>query len=479
MTAGSVPPQTVVELFARSSARIVDGDGNERTAPDILTAGRQLAARLAAAGVQPGDRVAVQMTNRPEYLDLLAAAAVGRFVIMAVNTRFSATLAASLIERSGATRVVQGPEDVAGLPEAAPDHSFDHAQPDDRFVIFTTSGTTSAPKLVVHGQRSIAHHAAEIVPVFGYTDDSVVLIPLPLCGTFALTTLMGAIAGDSTIVVPEVFDAAEVATLVETHQVTSMHAPDDLFHRLLDTEADLSSIITAGYGRFNSSLDGIVGRAAARGLELRGIYGMSEVQALYSFRRASEPEDSRGLAGGTLTSPTADYRIVDGELQLKGPSLFAGYLRDGGDAIDQALTEANHDDGWFRTGDLAEAEGPRSFRFITRLGDTMRLGGFLVAPAEVEAAILELPGVDGAQVVAVELPTGARPVAFVTMARGRRVDEAQVISHCQSTLAKFKSPVRVVELDAFPVTDGPNGVKVQRARLRDMADELLRPDDTV
>ena len=215
------------------------------------------------------------------------------------------------------------------------------------------------------------------------------------------------------------------------------------------------------------------GIALAHGLRLSGIYGMSEVQALYSFRQPSEPDSTRWRAGGTLTSPTADYRVVDGELQLKGPSLFEGYLRDGGSEVDAALTAANHDDGWFRTGDLAEAEGPRSFRFVTRLGDTMRLGGFLVAPAEIEAAILELAEIVAAQVVAVDLSAGSRPVAFVLMAAGETLNEHRVITHCQATLAKFTSPVRVVALEAFPVTDGPNGVKIQRAQLRSQAKDLL------
>lgn len=484
----SAPPQTVVDLLSGSSSTIVDGEGNARTTAELLEAGRGLAERLAQAGVGPGDRVAVQMENVPEYLDLLAAAAIGRFVIMSVNTRFSPPLAESLISRSGARLVLRDPADVAALPDvsvsslptsAEPEPALprspepESASPDDRYVVFTTSGTTSAPKLVVHGQRSIAHHAAEVAPHFGYTADSTVLIPLPLCGTFALATFMGAVAGDATVIVPERFQLDQTAALVRDYAVTSLHAPDDLFQRLLNTDADLTSITTAGYGRFNSSLDGIVERAAARGLPLSGLYGMSEVQALFSFRRPSEPAETRWLAGGTLTSPTADYRVVDGELQVKGPSLFEGYLRDGGDELDQDLTAANHDDGWFRTGDLAEAEGPRSFRFITRLGDTMRLGGFLVAPTEIETALLEVNGVAEAQVVAVDLPTGARPVAFVIPTPGALVDESAAIEHCRRTLATFKAPVRVIPVSEFPVTDGPNGVKIQRAKLRTMAADLF------
>src|SRR5690606_16287881 len=126
---------------------------------------------------------------------------------------------------------------------------------------------------------------------------------------------------------------------------------------------------------------------------LTGLYGMSEVQALFALRDPSGDAATRSRAGGTLVSPRAAYRVVDGELQVRGPSLFAGYLAEGGVELDAELTARHHDDGWFRTGDLAEAEGPRTFDYVARLGDALRLGGFLVAPAEIEAVLLEIDGV--------------------------------------------------------------------------------------
>jgi len=208
---------------------------------------------------------------------------------------------------------------------------------------------------------------------------------------------------------------------------------------------------------------------------------MSEVQALFAFRNSADEREVREPGGGSLMCADAAYRVVDGELQLQGPSLFEGYLADGGAAIDDELTSANFDGPWFRTGDLAEAETPTSFQYLTRMGDVLRLSGFLVAPAEIEATLTEVEGIAAAQVVAVERPSGNRPVAFVLLEDGVAFDteidaddlEQRAIAHCQRELAKFKAPVRVVPLDAFPVTDGPNGVKIQRAKLRDQAAELL------
>lgn len=482
-----VRADTVTELLERSQSVIVDEHGAERSVADVLAAGRRLAFDLAAAGVQRGDRIAVQMKNEPLYLDLLAAAAVGGFVMTAVNLRFAGPLAESIIERSGAKLTIRG---AANLPPAtdagdaigaiATTDVTNLSSADDRYAIFTTSGTTSAPKLVVHRQRSIAAHGGDIAAAFGYGPESVVFIAMPLCGVFGFSVLWGALAGHARIVLPSSFDAEQTGRLVQEHGVTSLHGTDDMFHRLLATDWDLSSIGPSGYARFNTALDGIVERCDARGVPLFGLYGMSEVQALYAYRavsRTDQPIEERWRAAGELVSPLAERRVVDGELQLQGPSLFEGYLADGGDEIDTQLTEAAFDGPWFKTGDLAEEDGPRSFEYIARMGDVMRLGGFLVAPTEVEGAIIELPGIDQAQVVAVDRPSGARPVAFVIVADGASLDEQAVIDHCQNTLARFKSPVRVVEVDEFPVTDGPNGVKIQRAKLRDLGAELLSSGD--
>lgn len=465
---------TVAELLAQSSAVIIDEHETKRTCAEVLAAGSELADRLRAAGVQVGDRVAVQMTNGPLYVDLLAAAAIGRFVVMNVNLRFAPALADSLIERSGARLVIRSTDDLPGVATEPLVSELVEASAEDRYVIFTTSGTTSAPKLVVHQQHSIARHAGDVADAFGYTDSSVVMVPLPLCGVFGFTVLWGAIAGGSTVIMPTAFEAQQTGDLVQRHGVTSLHGSDDMFHRLLETDCELSSIETSGYARFNSALDGIVERCEARGVPLSGLYGMSEVQALYAFRGAPGLElEQRWKPAGRLVSPEAKCRVVDDELQLQGPSLFEGYLRDGGDEIDRELTDSHFDGPWFRTGDVAAIDGDNSFEYITRMGDVMRLGGFLVAPTEIETVLTQYPGIAQAQVVTVGLERGARPVAFVIVDEGASVDEPAVIAHCQETLARFKCPVKVLAIDAFPVTDGPNGVKIQRAELRRMAELTL------
>ncbi len=455
-------PTTVVELFERSSSSISFDDGTVARSAQLADDGRRLARVLRDRGVEPGDRVAIHLPNGVDYVRLLLACAAGGHVAVSVNTRYSAVEVASLVERARAHTVEVGDAWRASDPVGST------AGADDPFVVFTTSGTTSTPKMVLHTQRSIAVHACDAAHAFGYGPDDTVLVVMPLCGTFGLTSLTAAIAGDSAVVVSD-FDLERTAELIESGRVTAVNGSDDMFHRLIQRPTDLSSIRLGGTARFNTSLDHVVLDAQRRGATLTGLYGMSEVQALFSLRDPALGAADRLRPGGTLVSPHAAFRVVDGELEVRGPSLMAGYLAEGGDRIDDELTSAHLHDGWFRTGDLAASEGDRTFEFLARRGDVLRLGGFLVHPLEIESVISEIPGVDAAQVVAVDLPGGTRPVAFVI----GDVDEATVISFCRRRLAIHKAPIRVIGVDEFPTTPSANGTKVQRAKLRERAELLL------
>ena len=459
----------MVSLFVRSDATLVFDDGSQRSARALALDGIAVGAAWRAQGAGPGDRVAVRMSNQADYVRaLLGCAAIGA-VVVSVNTRYSRVEVDELVERSGA-RFVVGEGDV---PSVAVDRSVATVARADRlFVVFTTSGTTSRPKMVVHRQRSIVDHAHDVAAAFRYRPADVVMVAMPLCGTFGLASLMGAVAGDCRVIVTD-YRTERAADTIAREGVTCVNGSDDMFHRLLKHDADLSTIRLGGYARFNSSLDGIVERAAAAGATLVGLYGMSEVQALFGVRSTGAPATERARPGGRLVSPRAAFRIVDDELQLRGPSLFAGYLAEGGDAIDTELTAAHHVDGWFRTGDVAAADDDRTFEYLTRMGDVLRLGGFLVSPADIESVLMEVDGVAAVEVVAVDRPEGARPVAFVIARPGATIDEASAIEHCRSALAIYKVPVRVLEIDEFPTTPSANGTKIKKAELRRIAATAL------
>ena len=487
----------VLDLFEHSSSTIHTSSGTI-SARELAQDGRRLAGGWAADGLSTGDRVAVYADNSLAYLRCIAAAAAGRFVLVSVNRRYSPDEARRLVERSGASIIVTDAEPSIfdmGIPivpissiarqEGNPIDAV--SEPADPFIVFTTSGTTSEPKMVLHRQRSVAVHAPEAARRITYSSGDRVLVALPLCGVFGFNGFMTSVAAGASIWLVDRFQSVSVADLVERLQITSMLGTDDMYHRMLDTSADLSSLRICGYGRFNPSLDGVVERATARGVTLTGVYGMSEVQALYTVRDSSESVEGRERAGGTLSSPTAAFRIVDpdtleplsdgesGELLLAGPSLFAGYLAEGGGSIDEARTRSAHHEAegvrWFRTGDLAKSEEDGSVTFITRIGDVLRLGGFLVSPSEIESVVLEIDGINEAVAVAVERPGGVR--SAVVVIADHEPDVEAIIAYCDERLARFKVPVGVVRVDELPTTPSANGTKIRVTELRDLVDAAL------
>ena len=267
------------------------------------------------------------------------------------------------------------------------------------------------------------------------------------------------------------------------HKVTHFDGSDEMIDRLLratDCDDIFERVGFVGYAIFNSYLDDIVERAERRGLHAVGLWGMSEMQALVTRRDREEPAESRKKGGGRLVSPRAAARVRDpetgalcpegvaGELEINGPSRMLEYYGD-----PAATAEALTDDGFVRTGDLAQMEPSGGFEYLTRMGDVLRLGGFLVSPAEIEGEIQVHPTVAGVQVVSAPFEGSDRPIAFVLAEDGTSIDEAAVQAHCAARLARYKVPAKVVALDKFPVTESANGVKIQRARLRQMAIDLV------
>ena len=306
---------------------------------------------------------------------------------------------------------------------------------------------------------------------------------LPLCGVYGFDQTMATLAAGKPCVLVESFEIDEIARLIAQHRPTTLFGSDDMYARLLDAvsgDHPFPSVKWAGYAAFNASLDALAETAERRGLRLCGLYGMSEVQALYSIQPMESDVARRKNGGGVPTSPLAHVRVRDpdsgellgvgqpGMLECAGPSLMVGYF--GNDA---ATAEAVTADGYVRTGDLAELDGLGGFAFLSRMGDVLRLSGFLVNPLEIETHLQKLPAIAGCQTIAVPRPEGVRAVAFVILSPGATLDEAAAIAHCKHGLANYKVPMRVFAVDDFPKTPSPNGFKIQRARLRDMALERL------
>jgi fatty-acyl-CoA synthase len=506
----------------------------------LLDESRRVAQGLADLGVRRGDRVAIWMPNAPAWLALHFACARLGAILVAVNTRFRSAEVGDIVGRSGAkvlalwpgfkgidflgilggiepaaldrleTLVLYGSDGApapAALPGRKPAVAYadlarrpplaaDLARgPDDGSNIFTTSGTTKAPKFVLHDHFSVVGHARRVARGFAYdAPGSVTLLALPLCGVFGFAQAMASLAGGCPMAMQASFDAEEAAMLIRRHRVTTFNATDEMAARLLNaapaqaaggsgeatSSSPFPSLAWIGFAGFNPTLAELPEQAEARGVRLVGLYGASEVQALYARQRLEAPLPARGRAGGYPMAPTAAARVRDpasgrplppgesGELELKGPSVMAGYYGD-----EAATRAAFTEDGFVRTGDLAHMlpDDSGGFVFEGRMGDVLRLGGYLVAPSEIEAYVQQHPAVDGCQVVGVPGESGLVAVGFVTLRPGSAgtFDEAALRDHCARGLARFKVPAAFLCLDAFPTTSSANGTKVQRGKLREMA----------
>ncbi len=499
------------------------------------------AAWLQDQGVVADDIVALWLVNRLDWLVLHFALARLGAAVMTVNTRYRGTEVAYLLQRSrprllvlqlhfgkidfaavlrdvdpasaasvqqvvvvdagaeGAARMQPLPATVLGKPTRRFDlHSLPAdrpvaapadgtVSPDARAILFTTSGTTSGPKLVVHTQRTVSSHVQQVAAAMGYAADGVVLLAaLPFAGTFGYVSMLAALAAGKPVVVMHTFDAAEAARLLLAHQITHCFGSDEMFEGLLAHAPEpaatpaFASLRLCGFAAFRAGAAVVARACTARGLPMAGLYGSSEVHALFAIQHLNRPLAERLEGGGMPVNAEVQIRVRDAEtgallpvgtsglLEFRSPSNFIGYL-DNPDATAQAISA----DGWFNTGDIGTLRADGSFVYLTRAGDAIRLGGYLTAPAEIEEVIKAQPGVAEAQVVAVDLDGKTRAVAFAIADPGATPDAQAVIAAVQTQLAAYKVPARLWWVHAFPVVNSANGTKIQRNRLREMAQARL------
>ena len=153
-----------------------------------------------------------------------------------------------------------------------------------------------------------------------------------------------------------------------------------------------------------------------------------------------------------------------GVLEILATGNFSGYFNDPG-----ATSAVVDQDGFFSTGDIGYLRTDGSFVYQTRQGDAIRLSGFLVNPSEIEDVLRGCPGVAEAQVIGADVGGVQSCVAFVIAGQDTDIDAEGIRAWLRNVIAPFKVPARVWFLDAFPVTESANGVKIQRAKLREMA----------
>ena len=484
-------------------------------------------------GIVKGDRVSLWLPNTPAWL--ICFFALGRLgaITLATNTRFRSAELKDILFRAGCKAIVYWPayrsidfeavlKQVAdGLPELKhvieySEGPYVHHRPERRAekgeasiieyaelergepagdvpdagnakgdasspcLLYTTSGTTSKPKLVVHAQGTLVHFAREVAGAMGYdAPGASTLQGTPFCGTFGFVQAISTVLCGTPMALLHTFDAGVAARQIRHRSVTVSAATDEMVRRIYQHETD--KVPFPGIRFFVGSRAGeLVGLARERGFHLFSGYGSSEVQALFSRRRDSDEPVLRATGGGFPVSADSKVRARNretgeilphgeaGEIEIWSTTMLIDYLGDP-EATQKAFTA----DGYFRTGDLGYTVADGSWTFLTRIGDAMRLSGFLVNPLEIEQYVRDYAGVAQCCVVGVEHQGKTRVVAFYTTQSGETADEGSLQAHCAEVMAHYKVPARFVHIAELPMVASVNTAKVNRNELRAKATAIL------
>jgi malonyl-CoA/methylmalonyl-CoA synthetase len=446
-----------LSLKARADEPALEWAGETYTFADVELRSNRVARALQARGFAKGDRLCVHLANRIELIDLYLACVKLGVIFVPVNILYRER------ELAHITHDAQPREFIT--ENDLPEPSTDDTRPDvpldgdDPAAIIYTSGTTGASKGAVLTHNNFLANAVNLIAAWQITDRDRFFLSLPLFHIHALGNGLHCwLVGGCRMRLLERFDHRTAAAELLDFRPTLFFGVPTVYVRLLDTPPDAAREIGNGMRLFVSGSAPLPPHVLEQFRALFGHtilerYGMTE-----TFMTISNPyagERRAGTVGFPL--PGVSARIERGELFIKSPTLFAGYWRK------PEATEAAFDDGWFRTGDLAERAADGYITLRGRKSDLIISGGFNIYPREVEEFLLEQPEIDEAAVVGVpDAVRGELPVAFVV----GDFDEGELARRCREQLASFKVPRRFIRVDSLPRT--PLG-KIQKHLLREKA----------
>jgi acyl-CoA synthetase (AMP-forming)/AMP-acid ligase II len=420
---------------------------------------------LRKKGIGAGDVVALQLPNIPEFLIAhLALARLGA-VMCTVHMPYRGAEIESILTHSGAKLFFNAAYPFAEL-EAAEPLPADHPAPDarDPFLLLYTSGTTASPKAVPHAYRTMLGNSRMGAREHRLGEQSRVLCPAPFSHLYGLYSLHCAWSvGACTVLLPA-FKPDELAQTVERERPTALwtapaHVAACRNAELFD-QHDWSSLelaIVSG----SMAPPALVRYFAERlpGCAVTQLWGMTELQAALYTRPDDGTEAAATSAG--RPSPGTQVRIsAEGELQVRGPLTFSGYYNN-----DEANRGAFTADGWFRSGDLAEARAT-CFAITGRIKDVINRGGVKFNPADVEALLDTHPQILQSAIVPMPDPVlGEKACAFITLKPGSAAPSLdEVVNYLLAKeIAKNKLPERLVVIPEMPLTPTR---KIIKGRLR-------------
>jgi len=476
-------PAFVLEHAAERGDRpaLIDGPtGSTLTYGDLERAVRSLAAGLADRGFGRGDVLALCAPNAPEYAVAFHAVAALGGVVTTINPAYTAHEIGFQLENAGVRLTVAaagfedrvreaGAKDVLVMGEPSFDDLLtdgdaplpDAADPDDLVALPYSSGTTGLPKGVMLTHRNVVANLCQVREVQHVGEGDTIIGALPFFHIYGMTVIMNqALRTGATIVTMPRFDLGEFLGLVERHGVTKVHLVPPIIlalakHPLVE-EHDVSSLMWINSGAAPLSAELADTCAQRLGCTVVQGYGLTETSPVTHAVPVERDENRPGSIGPPI--PGTACRVVDvvsgedlgpgedGEVWIRGPQVMRGYLGD------EASTADTLDaDGWLHTGDIGHADEDGWFYLVDRLKELIKVKGFQVAPAELEAVLLEHPEVaDAAVIASPDDEAGEVPKAFVVATEGATLDAEAIKAYVAERVASYKQVRRVELTDEIP-----------------------------
>ena len=506
--------QSIADLLHRSALRYPDAPAvscgrTDWTYAQFDAICSRLAAGLARAGIDKGDRVAILARNSHAFAAMRFALARLGAVLVPINFMLKVDEVAWLLRHSGARLLaVDGElaetgrraaalgtavEGLVGLPgenEAAPattELDFDElavcadppVEPDlaagDLAQLVYTSGTESSPKGAMLSHEAVVWQYVSCIVDGEMSRHDRFLHSLPLYHCAQLDCFLGpAVYLGAASFITATPSPQNVLPLIERHRISSFFAPPTVWISLLRSPLfdrhDLSSLRKGYYGASIMPVE-VLREMQARlpRVRLWNFYGQTEIAPLATVLPPEDQMRKPGSAGRPALN--VETRVVDdlmrdvavgqvGEIVHRSPQLLSGYFDD------PERTKAAFEGGWFHSGDLGVLDDEGYLAVVDRKKDMIKTGGENVASREVEETLYELPQVSEAAVIGVAHPRWIEAVVAVVVVKdGRTLSEEAVVAHCGARMAGFKVPKGVVFATSLP--KNPSGKLLKRElRLR-------------
>ena len=500
-TLGDVLRRTALRVPAKTA--VICGE-TQWTYAEFDALVTRLAAGLARIGVLQGERVAVLARNSHGFAALRFALARLGAVLVPINFMLKAEEVAFILRHAGARTLATDsglaelaraaaalqtevrefiwlPSEDASSP-AAGMHSFDTLAacsaplPEitltstDLLQIVYTSGTESSPKGVMLTHDAVLWQYVSCLVDAEITAQDLTLHALPLYHCAQLDVFFGpAIYIGSSNVITSKPVPDNLLALIEKFKVTSFFAPPTVWIALLRSPAfsaeRLASLVKGYYGASIMPVE-VLRELAARLPKVRlwNLYGQTEIAPLATMLGPDDQLRKPGSCGRAVLN--VETRVVDdqmqdvrigevGEIVHRSPHLMLGYFHD------DERSRAAFTGDWFHSGDLGIIDAEGFISVVDRMKDMIKSGGENVASREVEEMIYRLPQVSEVAVIGLADPRWVEAVtAVIVLKDGQTLSEAEVMAHCNTHMASFKSPKRVVFTDALP--KNPSGKLLKR-----------------